>query len=227
MGVRSKDLPLTTCRSRPQSFCVAHSIPRGKLYLENARLNRVESAVVTLNVMVVLSRLTMISNHPHFGCNLRIIRCGCSTFTAGSKILAGVETESRGMSDRSGFDPSVQSSGKIAGAVRLAGVLHKHKTVLFAELHNWIQVNHLPIEMDWNRCGHRPLIFTAQNLPCSVLYALLFQISAQCCNRHVIGRRVDIDKLRRSSSLRDRFAGRNKCMWHRHDDITWFYSAGH
>src|SRR5215471_19678951 len=71
-----------------------------QLDAQNRGLHGVKPAVISLNQVLVFLVLTVIPDHPNPFRECFIIGCDSPTFAAGSKILAGIKTESRSLSDR-------------------------------------------------------------------------------------------------------------------------------
>src|SRR6266403_3177264 len=101
--------------SRFQQFTIERGsfapslVPLGKaalLYMENARLQRVESTVVSFHLVIVLAQLSMVPEHADFPRHIFAIRGDSTCFATGSEVLAWVKTESGGSSHRTGLFPA-------------------------------------------------------------------------------------------------------------------------
>src|SRR2546421_1743999 len=95
-----------------------------QLCMENTRLQRVESAVVSFHLVIILAQLAMVPEHADFSSNVFVIRGNSTCFATGSEVLAWVKTESGGSSHRTDFLPTPFFPGKIFRAVCLAGVFN-------------------------------------------------------------------------------------------------------
>src|SRR5215470_13283027 len=83
--------------SRPSPVFVPFPEMR-QLDAQNRGLQGVETAVISLNQVVIFLVLTVIPDHPNPLRKCFIIRCDSPTFAAGPKILAGIKTEPRSLS---------------------------------------------------------------------------------------------------------------------------------
>ena len=81
-------------------------------------LNRVEPAVVSLDVVMVAARLAVLAQHPHGGKDRGIAPHHRARFTAGAEILGRVEAERRQATD------GATAASLVLGAMRLRRVFH-------------------------------------------------------------------------------------------------------
>ena len=74
--------------------------------MENSRLQRVEPAVVSFHLVIILAQLAMVPEHADFPSNVFVIRGNSTCFATGSEVLAWVKTESGGASHGTHFLPT-------------------------------------------------------------------------------------------------------------------------
>src|SRR5207245_2964964 len=74
--------------------------------MENTRLQRVESSVVSFHLVIILAQLAMVPEHADFSSNVFVIRGNSTCFATGSEVLAWVKTESGGSSPRTALPPT-------------------------------------------------------------------------------------------------------------------------
>src|SRR5947199_10843235 len=77
-----------------------------QLCMATSRLQRVEPAVVSFPLVIILAQLAMLPEHADFPSNVFVIRGNSTCFATGSEVLAWVKTESRGSSHRTDFLPT-------------------------------------------------------------------------------------------------------------------------
>ena len=123
--------------------------------LEDARLDRVEPAVVALEVVGVLRRLAVVAEHPARLGELVVVGGDGARLAAGAEVLRGVEAERGGAAHGAGPAPRALPLREVLGPVGLAGVLDDRELVLRCQLEDRIHVGHLPVEMDGDDRGHR------------------------------------------------------------------------
>src|SRR5215472_6138325 len=97
-----------------------------QFYREPSRLNGIEPPVVTLDVVVILSRLPMISDHLHPFRQGFVICRDCPALTTGSKVFARIKTECRRKAHRAGFPPGTSIAREIFSPMSLASVFDDH-----------------------------------------------------------------------------------------------------
>src|SRR5438552_1106191 len=61
-----------------------------QLCMKNTRLQRVESAVVSFHLVIILAQLAMVPEHADFSSNVFVIRGNSTCFATGSEVLAWV-----------------------------------------------------------------------------------------------------------------------------------------
>src|ERR1700727_1490451 len=115
--------------------------------VQKPSLDRVQSAVIAFDVVIVLLGLAVIAKHTHAGRDGGIVRGGCTSFPACPKILAWVKAESGRVAHRPGLLPAVLPSRKVLRTVCLAGILDNKNAILVRQLKNSVHVSHLAIEM--------------------------------------------------------------------------------
>src|SRR5215471_8540967 len=93
-----------------------------ELYMEQACLDRVETPVVALDVVVVLLGLSMVANHPDPRRDAGVIGRYGTGFATGAEIFPWIEAERCRTPHRTRCQPALLLTGKVLRAVRLAGV---------------------------------------------------------------------------------------------------------
>src|ERR1700688_3181834 len=101
-----------------------------KLCAEEGGLHRIESSVVSLDIVVILLGLTMIPDHFAGVRQLRIVRCNRATFSASAQIFARIKAECGRASHRTSPEPAVLLAREVLGAVRLAGIFDNDQAIL-------------------------------------------------------------------------------------------------
>src|SRR5207247_8696999 len=106
---RSKELAVAP--GNLATFCVP--LPQAlELDGQDPCLDRVESAIVPLDVVNVFPRLAMISQHLAVPRQSLVVGGDGSRLSAGAQILTGIEAERRGAAHRPGLTPPVLSLGE-------------------------------------------------------------------------------------------------------------------
>src|SRR6266849_4668856 len=67
-----------------------------ELHMEKSSLDGVETPVITLNLVVVLLRLSVVADHPNLGRKICVIRGDSSSFSARAQVFPGIEAERSG-----------------------------------------------------------------------------------------------------------------------------------
>src|SRR5256885_17094981 len=92
---------------RFQQFTIARGsfapplVPFGKaaqLYMENAGLQRVESAVIPFHLVIIFSQLAVVPEHADLLGYVLVIRGDSSRLTAGPEVLTGIKAGGGGSS---------------------------------------------------------------------------------------------------------------------------------
>ena len=109
----------------------------------------------------------------------------------------------------------------------LAGVLDHHQAVFTGYVEDGIHIGHLPVEMHGHHGSDGPAAPQADECAALVANALLLEIALQHNGRHIVGALVDIDELRKSACLRDRFSGGDEGVGDGEHDIARLHAAGH
>src|SRR5271157_991849 len=115
---------------------------------ENPCLNRIQPAVVTLYVVVILLRLAMVAQHPYSLCQVWIVGRDCASLTASTQILAGIETEGRCFPHRPSSFPAFVFSREVLGTMGLAGIFYYDEIPSLGQFKNPIHVGRLPVEVN-------------------------------------------------------------------------------
>src|SRR5213078_227871 len=76
-----------------------------QLHAQQPRLNRIETAIVPLEIVVVLLHLPVIPQHSHGPRDRRIVGCHGTAFPARAEVLARVEAECGSSANRPGATP--------------------------------------------------------------------------------------------------------------------------
>src|SRR5690349_1232640 len=92
--------------------------------LQDARLDRIQPAVVSFDFMAIFLRLAVVAQHANFFRKHGIIRGNGSVFSTCAKVLARLEAESSGMAQRADTPPAILLARKVFGSVGLAGILN-------------------------------------------------------------------------------------------------------
>src|SRR5271154_4601028 len=95
----------------------------GKLDLKDSGLNRIKPTVVTLHLMVVLSRLAVIAEHAYFLGEHFVVRRDGAGLSTGAQVLPRIEAKGSGMAHGARFSPAIFLFRKVFCAMSLAGVL--------------------------------------------------------------------------------------------------------
>src|SRR5260370_3079166 len=74
---------------------------------QDARLNRIEAAVISFDIVEILSRLAVVPQHTDFVRHLSTARCDYSCFAASTQVLTRIKTENGCMSHRAGASPTI------------------------------------------------------------------------------------------------------------------------
>src|SRR5579862_305175 len=199
-----------------------------QFHAEPSRLDRIETAVIALDVVIILLRLAVIANHLHpLGHFFIVGDCG-ARFSARSKILARVETERRRSAHGAGLFPGAFLARKILCAMRLAGIFDHHQAVLFGQSENRIHVGGLAIEVNWNYCRNdAPGSLLDQLAQTRVKRAPVFQVLPQTFRIHGVGLIIDVHERDMRSHLGDGFGGCDKGVRYRDHDLIWLDVGRH
>src|SRR6266568_9109522 len=112
-------------------------IPLGKMtefHRQPSRLNGVQTAVVTLDVVVILLGLSMVTEHLDGTCN-RFFVCGDrATFPTGTQVLAWIKAECGRAAHRSCLPPAILFLRKIFRPMCLTGVFDDSQVVARRQL---------------------------------------------------------------------------------------------
>src|SRR5712692_6920077 len=92
-----------------------------KLHRKPTGLDGIETAIVTLNVVIVLLGLAMVSNQLHALGHGLVIRCDRAPLAARSQVLSGVEAERRSFAHGTGALPDIVFLREVFCAMCLAG----------------------------------------------------------------------------------------------------------
>src|ERR1700685_633246 len=111
--------------------------------MHNTSLDCVEPTIISLKIVIVLFCLSMIAEHFCRFRNVLVIGRDCPCFSAGSKILSGIEAEGGGSAHRTCSSPGIQLSGEVLGSMCLAGIFNDDQTISFGKIENRIHVDHL------------------------------------------------------------------------------------
>src|SRR5437879_3884163 len=90
--------------------------------LQDTRLDRIEPAIVSFDLVAILLRLAMVAQHTNLFCKGCIVGGNRAGFSTCAEILARIEAESSGMADRTDTAPTTLLMGKVLGSVCLAGI---------------------------------------------------------------------------------------------------------
>ena len=195
--------------------------------MQQSALHRVQPAVVTFHVVVVLLRLAVLANHFDLRRDCSVIGRHRAAFAERAEVLARIKAERGGMTHGAGLHPAVQLAGEVLRTVRLAGIFNHLQPVLAGQPQDGIHVRHLTIQMDRDDRGDRPLVPFADETSGSIAAASLLQELLQTLDGDVIGVLVDVNEFRNRSDLRDRLGRGDKGIGYRHDDIARCDAARH
>src|SRR5579859_8041061 len=92
--------------------------------------------------MVVLPILPPVAQHSYRACIFGVIRGNSTPLAIGSEILARIKTEAGHVSDTSHWPPFVLRP------MRLSGILDHNQLVPSRNIHDWIHVGWLAVEMN-------------------------------------------------------------------------------
>src|SRR5579864_7205149 len=92
--------------------------------VQDPRLDRIQSAVIPLHIVVVLLRLPMIADHADLGGECFVIGGHRSGFAAGAQVLSWIKAEGRRSSHGASFEPAIVLSREVFCAMGLARVLY-------------------------------------------------------------------------------------------------------
>ena len=109
----------------------------------------------------------------------------------------------------------------------LARVFDHHQTKACGQVQDRIHVHSLSVEVHRNDGSDGPAAAPADQFTRFVFLALLLQILPQLFRVHVISPLVDVDELRKSSSLRNGFRGGDESVRYSHDHVARFYATRH
>src|SRR5216683_3769189 len=191
-----------------------------QLGVQKTGLNRIQSAVIAFNVVIILSCLTVISQHLDPFYETRIVGRNCSGISASSEILPGIKAERRRTSHGACFHPAIVLARKILGSMRLTSIFNHDQAVLRSKVENLVHVSALAIEMHRDCSSDRPSTSTTNQAAQGIRSALSFQIPPQHGGIHVVRALVNVDEFRQSSRLRNRFCRGNKGVRYGDDDIA-------
>src|SRR5215469_14693427 len=133
-------------------------IPRGKvleLHPKEARLKRVESSIVALNVVIILFRLPVVANHFALAGNRFIVRGNRASFAARTEILARIESKRCRLTYRAALSPAILRRREIFSTVRLARVFDYDQVIARRDLKNGVHVRRLAVQVNRNDGGDR------------------------------------------------------------------------
>src|SRR5260370_26318581 len=131
------------CRRRRKQFLIlVGTLPSAlvpawevlQLDTQDPGLKRVQSPVVAFHVVVVLFRLSMITNHADLLRQFLVVGRDNSRLAACSQILSRIEAERGRLADRTSLLPTLVTFGKILSAVGLAGILDYDQVVTIGDL---------------------------------------------------------------------------------------------
>src|SRR5260370_2191918 len=105
-----------------------------KLHGQDSCLDGIESAVIPFDIVEILLRLAMFTQHSDLARHLFIVCCHRSGFATGAKVLSRVKAEGSGTAHRPRFPPTALSFGKVFRAMGLASVFDHDQVVSFCEI---------------------------------------------------------------------------------------------
>src|SRR5215475_6126242 len=101
-----------------------------KFYGKEAGLNGVKPAVITFYIVVILFRLSVITNHFHARRHGFVVGGDGSGFAACSEVFPRIEAKSGGQTYRTRFLPNPVLARIVKSAMGLAGVFNHPQPVL-------------------------------------------------------------------------------------------------
>ena len=136
-----------------------------ELRVQEASLEGVQPAVVSLHVVEILFHLAVIAQHPYSLGHVVVICGDCPSLAACSEILSGIEAEGSRAAHGAGFHPTIELPGEVLSAVCLARIFDDYEPILSCKVQNCIHIGHLPVQMHWHHCSYRPSAPMAYQLP--------------------------------------------------------------
>src|ERR1700733_16137448 len=98
--------------------------------VQQAGLEGVQSAVVPLDIVIVLLGLAMVAQHADLFRQAGIVGGDRACFAASPQILSRVEAERCRLAHRTSLHPSIVLARKILGAMRLASIFKDCQMIL-------------------------------------------------------------------------------------------------
>src|SRR5437016_8439595 len=88
--------------------------------LQDTRLDRIEPAIVSFDLVAILLRLAMVAKHANLCCKGCIVGGNRAGFSTCAEILGRIEAESNGMGDRNDTAPTIFLMGRVIRSACLA-----------------------------------------------------------------------------------------------------------
>ena len=119
-----------------------------QFHAQKTGLHRVQPAVVTLDIVVILLGLSVIAQHPASPVDFGIVGGDGSRLAARAQILPRIKAERGRVADRASFFPAIVLAREILRAVRLARVFDQNQIILLDQSANGIHIRHLSVKMN-------------------------------------------------------------------------------
>src|ERR1700688_1566521 len=146
-----------------------------QLDTQDPGLQGVQSPVVAFHVVVVLSCLSMITNHADLLRQFLVVGRDNSCLAARAQILSGIKAEGGRLADRTSFLPTMVTLGEILGAVGLASILDDDQVVAIGNLLNGVHIAALSIQMYRDHSRYRPSSPSADQSAFKIARALVLE----------------------------------------------------
>src|SRR5437762_2880265 len=128
-----------------------------ELYREPSCLNRIKPPIVTFDLVIILFRLAVVTDHLHPSRKAFVIGRNRTALATGTKVFPGIETESGRQAEGPSFFPAAALLREVLSAVGLAGVFDNDQIILLGKTQNWVHVCCLSVQMDRHDRRNNPL----------------------------------------------------------------------